>query len=121
MNTSAGHRSTNHSFCFSSRLCGNVLVSSEGDPLHPDRYFSPEPAQKRIALELYQSIAGLPLVCPHAHVDPRLFAQPNVTFPTPPELFTIPDHSAFRILNSQGGPLKALRFPRADAPPVQAD
>ena len=51
--------------------------------LHADRYFSPDPAQQRIARELYQSVAALPLVCPHGHVDARLFADPDYHFADP--------------------------------------
>ena len=50
-----------------------------------DRYFSPDPAQQRLARELYQSVAALPLVCPHGHVDARLFADPNYHFANPAE------------------------------------
>jgi len=89
--------------------------------VHPDRYFSPDPAQKRIALELYQSVAALPLVCPHGHVDARLFAQPDVHFANPAQLFIIPDHYVFRMLFSRGVPLEHLGVPRADGAPVEAD
>ena len=43
--------------------------------LPPDRYFDPDPTQRRVARELYESVADLPLICPHGHVDPRLFAE----------------------------------------------
>ena len=33
-----------------------------------------------IARELYEGTASLPLICPHGHVDPRLFADPDATF-----------------------------------------
>src|SRR5713226_3710887 len=87
--------------------------------LDADRYFSPDPAQKRLALELYQSVAALPLVCPHGHVDARLFAQPDVHFANPAELFIIPDHYVFRMLYSQGVPLEHLGVPRADGAAAQ--
>jgi len=45
--------------------------------LPKDRYFGPTGGRKKMALILYQKIAGLPLVCPHGHVDPRLFADPD--------------------------------------------
>ena len=53
--------------------------------LPEDRYFDPDPAQRRIARELYETVANLPLVCPHGHVDPRLLADENATFGTPSE------------------------------------
>ncbi|MCI0397485.1 MAG: glucuronate isomerase [Chloroflexi bacterium] len=89
--------------------------------LAPDRYFSPDAAQKAVALELYQSVAGLPLVCPHGHVDPRLFADPEYTFGSPTELFLIPDHYIFRMLYSQGVPLEALGIPRQDSRATETD
>lgn len=76
--------------------------------LNPDRYFSPDIPTRAIARELYQSAARLPIVSPHGHVDPRLFADPNATFGTPAELFIIPDHYVTRMLYSQGVQLDAL-------------
>jgi glucuronate isomerase len=86
-----------------------------------DRYFSSDPARKRIAIELYQSAKTLPLVCPHSHVDPRLFADPDYTFGTPVDLLIIPDHYIFRMLYSQGIRLEALGIPRKDGEPVETD
>ena len=48
--------------------------------LPADRYFDPDPAQRRITRELYESVADLPIVSPHGHVDPRLFADEDATF-----------------------------------------
>ncbi|HXF61513.1 MAG TPA: glucuronate isomerase [Caldilineaceae bacterium] len=86
-----------------------------------DRYFDPDPAQKRIALELYEQVAHLPLICPHGHVDPRLFADPDYRFGTPTELLIIPDHYVFRMLYSQGIPLERLGIPPRDGSPVESD
>jgi glucuronate isomerase len=76
--------------------------------MNPDRFLSPDPATRDIARELYQTVAKLPIVSPHGHVDPRLFSDPNVTFGTPAELFIIPDHYVTRMLYSQGIPLETL-------------
>src|SRR5512143_1671600 len=76
--------------------------------LNPDRYLSPDPATRAVARELYQIVAELPLICPHGHVDPRLFANPDATFGTPADLFIIPDHYVTRMLYSQGIPLESL-------------
>jgi len=73
-----------------------------------DRYLAPDPAQRRVARELYDGVAGLPIVSPHGHVDPRLLADPAATFGTPTELFLIPDHYILRMLYSQGIPMEAL-------------
>jgi glucuronate isomerase len=89
--------------------------------MNPDRYFSPDPAQKTIAIELYQAVAGLPLVCPHGHVDPRLFADLDYQFGSPTDFFLIPDHYIFRMLYSQGIPLSALAIPRRDGGDIETD
>ncbi len=89
--------------------------------LSPDRYFDADPAQRRVARDLYESVAGLPIVSPHGHVDPRLFADENATFGTPAELLIIPDHYVYRMLYSQGITLESLGIPRADGGPVELD
>jgi glucuronate isomerase len=76
--------------------------------MNPDRYFSPDPATRTLASELYQTVALLPIVSPHGHVDPLLFADPNATFGTPADLFIIPDHYVTRMLYSQGIPLESI-------------
>ena len=75
---------------------------------NPDRYFSADPATRNIARELYQTVAHLPIVSPHGHVDPRLFADPDASFGSPAELLIIPDHYVTRMLYSQGIPLEIL-------------
>jgi len=82
--------------------------------LSADRFFTADPGQRRVARELYDAIAGLPIVSPHGHVDPALLADENATFGTPADLFIIPDHYVFRMLYSQGVPLEALGIPRRD-------
>ncbi len=89
--------------------------------LNPDRFFVPEPGQRRVARELYDAIADLPIVCPHGHVDPRLLADENATFGSPTDLFIIPDHYIFRMLYSQGVPLEALGVPRRDGGAIETD
>jgi glucuronate isomerase len=89
--------------------------------LDPDRYFDPEPAQRRVARELYEGVANLPIVSPHGHVNPQLFSDPKATFGTPAELLIIPDHYVFRMLYSQGVPLEDLGVPRVGGGPVEAD
>lgn len=79
------------------------------------RYFSPDPAQRTIALNLYAQVKGLPLICPHGHVDPQLFADPYYRFGTPVDLLIIPDHYIFRMLYSQGISLESLGVPGKNA------
>jgi glucuronate isomerase len=76
--------------------------------MNPDRFFSPDPTTRSLARELYLPIASLPIISPHGHVDPRLFADPNATFGSPADLFIIPDHYVTRMLYSQGIPLEEL-------------
>ena len=76
--------------------------------LNPDRYFSSDTSTREIARELYQSVAALPIVSPHGHVDPRLFADSDATFGSPADLFIIPDHYVTRMLYSQGIEMQRL-------------
>jgi len=71
-------------------------------PFHPDTLFSPEPEIRKIARELYGEIAGLPIVSPHGHVDPRLFTGSDTAFGSPPDLFIHPDHYIIGRLYSAG-------------------
>jgi len=89
--------------------------------LDPDRYFDPNPRQRSIARELYESVSALPLLCPHGHVDPKLFAEEAASFGTPVDLLILPDHYVLRMLFSQGIPLEALGVPRVDGGPVEQD
>jgi len=89
--------------------------------LPEDRYFDPNPRQKEIAQHLYAQVADLPLICPHGHVDPRMFADPDYSFGTPTQLLLIPDHYVFRMLYSQGIPLESLGVPRVDGGQVEQD
>jgi glucuronate isomerase len=89
--------------------------------LPDDRYFDPNPRHKEIAQRLYASVADLPLVCPHGHVDPRMFADEDYSFGTPVDLLIIPDHYVFRMLYSHGIPMEKLGIPRLDRSQVEGD
>ncbi|MFZ4627829.1 MAG: glucuronate isomerase [Blastocatellia bacterium] len=89
--------------------------------LSPDRYFDSEPRHLEMARRLYSLVADAPLVCPHGHVDPRMFADPDYQFGSPADLLLIPDHYIFRMLYSQGIPLESLGIPRLDGGPVETD
>jgi glucuronate isomerase len=89
--------------------------------LSDDRYFGPDPRQKKIAQQLYVTVRDLPLICPHGHVDPRMFADPDYSFGSPADLLIIPDHYVFRMLYSQGVPMEALGIPRKDGGKVEKD
>ena len=96
-------------------------MKSSKSTLHSDRYFDPDPQQREIARALYASIEHLPLVCPHGHVDPRTFADPDFNLGTPTDLFLIPDHYIFRMLYSQGISLERLGIPTVDGTEVETD
>lgn len=89
--------------------------------LDPDRYFSSVPEVRRLARSLYESIAKLPLVCPHGHVPVQLLADPDAVLGTPAELFIIPDHYVTRMLYSQRVPLESLGVPSVDGSAVEDD
>lgn len=89
------------------------MVQVNSLQLHDDRFFCSDPEQRSIAKHLYEAVKNLPLICPHGHVDARLFAD-NIPFPDPTELFIIPDHYLFRMLYGQGVPLENLGIPRID-------
>ncbi len=74
-----------------------------------------------LAYTLYRHAADLPLICPHGHVDPRLFAEKDYHFGSPVELLLIPDHYIFRMLYSQGIQLEALGIPRRDGGATESD
>lgn len=89
--------------------------------LSPNRFFSPDPGQRAAASELYAGIKDLPLICPHGHVDPRLFSDPDYQFGSPTELLLIPDHYVFRMLYSQGYKLEDLGIPLKDGSETESN
>jgi glucuronate isomerase len=64
--------------------------------------------REALAQELYAGVAGLPLVCPHGHVDPWLLADPDATLGDPAQALVSTDHYVFRMLHSQGAALEEL-------------
>ncbi|HCA78375.1 MAG TPA: glucuronate isomerase [Bacteroidetes bacterium] len=88
--------------------------------LNIDRFFDPNPAVRRLARLLYNSVRNLPIVSPHGHVDPNIFVE-NIAFPNPTELFLIPDHYIFRMLYSQGIPMESLGIPPLHGSPTEND
>ncbi len=94
---------------------------TEKSRLNEDRFFSSEPKHRKLAVEIYESIKDLPIISPHGHVDPKLFAGEKASFGTPTEMLIIPDHYVFRMLYSQGIPLEQLGIPRQDGGLVESD
>lgn len=89
--------------------------------LPADRYFNPDPRHKEIAQHLYSQVVNLPLLCPHGHVDPRMFADPAYSYGSPTQLLLISDHYVFRMLYSQGIPLEQLGLSRHDGGETELD
>jgi glucuronate isomerase len=81
--------------------------------MDPDRLFPADPATRTIARELYAEVRGLPLICPHGHVDPALLAD-DAPLPDPAALLVAPDHYLTRMLYSQGVPQQQLGVPDRD-------
>lgn len=88
--------------------------------LHPDLLFPAEPGLRALARALYETVAGLPIVSPHGHTDPRWYAL-NEAFDDPAQLLIVPDHYIFRMLFSQGIPLESLGVRPLDGAPAQTD
>lgn len=88
--------------------------------LDRNRLFPLDNTARTIARDLYERVAGLPIISPHGHTDPAWFAQ-NEAFADPAQLFITPDHYVFRMLFSQGVPLEDLGIARTDGAPVETD
>jgi glucuronate isomerase len=74
---------------------------------HPDRLLGIDASVRELARELYDGVAGAPIISPHGHVSPELLAG-NAPFPDPATLFVTPDHYVTRLLHSVGVPLDQL-------------
>ena len=70
--------------------------------LKEDRYIE----ASKLGFDLYRSVAELPLVSPHGHIDVRLLADPAARLDPPGRLFVTADHYVVRMLYSQGVPLE---------------
>lgn len=88
--------------------------------LHPDRLFSADERQRRVARGLYEQVKDLPIISPHGHTDPAWFAQ-NRAFENATDLLIKPDHYVFRMLYSQGIALESLGLSAVDGTPVERD
>ena len=72
--------------------------------MNEDRYIEAGPA----GLDLYRSVAELPIVSPHGHIPVELFAEPGARLEPPGRLFVTGDHYVVRMLHSQGIPLERI-------------
>lgn len=76
----------------------------------PDRLLPVDPATRSVARELYASVAELPIVSPHGHVDPRILLDDR-PFGDAAELFIRHDHYVTRLLHADGLGFAGLGIP----------
>jgi len=89
--------------------------------LDPSRYFPADPAQRRIAAELFATIEKLPIISPHGHTDPAWFAT-DAPFEDAVSLLLWPDHYLLRLLYSAGVTLESIGLaPREGGGEVEKD
>lgn len=80
--------------------------------LDPDRLFPIDAATRAVAKDLYESVAELPIISPHGHVEPSLLMD-DKPFSDPAELFITHDHYVTRLLHSAGIDLGTLGVGRS--------
>ena len=78
--------------------------------LNPDRLLGSDSAVREVARGLYESVAKLPIISPHGHVDPAILVK-NEPFANPAELFIYFDHYVTRLLHAEGYGLEQLGKP----------
>ncbi|WP_423923952.1 glucuronate isomerase [Frigoribacterium sp. 2-23] len=74
---------------------------------HPDRLLPADPAERRIARDVYGGVADAPIYSPHGHVDARVLWD-DQPFDDPAALLITPDHYVLRLLHAVGVPLNEL-------------
>ena len=82
--------------------------------------FSPDPAIRKLAVDLYESVKDLPLLSPHGHTEAQWFAE-NKAFSNPTDLIITPDHYVLRMLVSRGVSLDELGVPKRDGSRAETD
>lgn len=75
--------------------------------LHPDRLLPAEPATRDVARRIHDQTRELPIVSPHGHVSPRIFAD-DAPIGDPAVELVARDHYLLRMLYSQGVSLEQL-------------
>jgi glucuronate isomerase len=83
--------------------------------------FDPDPLVRDYAMKLFEEVEDLPLISPHGHVSPVLFADENYRFGSPAELLVTPDHYVTRMLYAYGIKLEALGVPSKIGAMVEQD
>jgi glucuronate isomerase len=85
-----------------------------------DRLLPAEPGTRQIARRLYLSTRALPIVSPHGHCDPAVFAA-DAPFADPAVELVTKDHYLLRMLYSQGVPLESLGVRPLDGGRTETD
>ena len=75
--------------------------------LDSDRLFPAEPGTRRLARQLYETVAELPIISPHGHVPAQWLAD-DTPFGDPTSLLITPDHYINRLLHAHGVELSQL-------------
>ncbi len=86
---------------------------------HPHRLLPTEPRVRDIAVQLYDAVAGLPIVSPHGHVDPQILVD-DQPFADPTSLLVQPDHYVTRLLHASGVGLDQLGVGEGPLPEPRA-
>ncbi|MGC0251665.1 glucuronate isomerase [Pseudactinotalea sp. Z1748] len=82
-------------------------MSAPAMELHPDRLLPADAGVRKIARELYESVADAPIISPHGHVPPQWLSQ-DIPFSDPTSLLITPDHYINRLLHARGVSLADL-------------
>ncbi|MGV8881669.1 MAG: glucuronate isomerase [Rhodoglobus sp.] len=80
------------------------------------RLLPADPRTRAIATDLYERVAGMPIISPHGHVPPQLLLD-DAPFTDAAELFVQKDHYVTRLLHSAGISLESLGVGGAQADP----
>lgn len=67
----------------------------------------PPPPVREVALQIYATVEGLPIISPHGHVPVEWLTE-NERFPDPTALLITPDHYVTRLLHANGVELTDL-------------
>lgn len=88
--------------------------------LHPDRALPAGGEIRETARRIYRTVAGLPLVCMHGHIEAAVLADDS-SFDDPAQLLVVPDHYVTRMLASQGIPLDQMGVASVDGSRSEVD
>jgi glucuronate isomerase len=83
------------------------------------RLLPADPETRAVAADLYERVAGLPIISPHGHVPPRLLVDDS-PFANAAELFVTHDHYVTRLLHAGGVALKTMGVGDPSADPREA-